>query len=165
MIKCAKKYHVALDVAKPNAALRKAMPIWYHPELGDGRDVSKTASAICLRSRHEVKTVGQCMRVAQRLTHPSGMHRQNGTCECGDCLRDRIDRGCDNPHRCAVAANKLTLRLRSKWDPKENVINDGLSLTKDRLEQNEVAREERGRVTFDPSLTQGLPLALTFRAF
>ncbi|KAI0327200.1 hypothetical protein GY45DRAFT_1257511, partial [Cubamyces sp. BRFM 1775] len=165
MVKFAAKYHVTLDVAKPSADLCAAMPIWYHPSLEVKRDVARTPVAQCLRERHGVKTVGQCASMAARVTYPDGAHRAKSDCACDRCLRDRIDKGCENPHRCALAASRLVARLHVKWRPSNCGPEDGLSLTPSQRERNEVAHSEQGRILFDPSLTQALPLASAFRAF
>ncbi|KAH9903281.1 hypothetical protein C8Q73DRAFT_622683, partial [Cubamyces lactineus] len=165
MIKCAKKYNVRLDVAKPSRELRLAMPIWYHFALTEGRDIAKTASATCLRRNHTMATVGQCLRIAQRLARQRTEHKASAECDCLPCVSDRIDRNCDNPHRCALAAQKLAKRLHSKWHPTDPSPGDGLSLSRTRLRRNEEEREDGGQVVFNPSITQSLPVAMAFRAF
>ncbi|KAI0323678.1 hypothetical protein GY45DRAFT_1264198 [Cubamyces sp. BRFM 1775] len=165
MLKCARKYGVALDVVRPARALREVMPIWYHPGLAEQQDTAKTAAATCLRARHGVTTVGQCVRAAQRLTHPDGTHRANPSCSCLSCVRDRVDLACPNPHRCAMAARKLVDRLHAKWQPVDRDPCDGLTLTRRRREENELAHDENGRIVFNPTLTLAPPLALAFWAF
>ncbi|KAI0644331.1 hypothetical protein C8Q79DRAFT_914155 [Trametes meyenii] len=56
-------------------------------------------------------------------------------------------------------------RIKPKWNPRRNGNTDGLTLTDGRKEANLVAREDKGRVVFDPSVTQEGPLKTAFRVF
>ncbi|KAL1948189.1 hypothetical protein VTO73DRAFT_12264 [Trametes versicolor] len=52
-----------------------------------------------------------------------------------------------------------------KWNPSQTYHADCLTLTPAWRRVNDTARAEKGRVTFDPSLTQRAPLAAVFRVF
>ncbi|KAI0355173.1 hypothetical protein OH77DRAFT_1480592, partial [Trametes cingulata] len=165
MVRAAEKYGVRCVAPNPTPALRNALPIWYHRGMNDGRSTANTAASKCLRERHQVTTTAQCARVAARLAEGQRGHAERPNCGCYDCDRDRRVFCCENPHRCATAARKLISRLTAKWHPERRGNNDGLTLTQSRLAENEVARVDNERITFDPSLAQGLPLAAVFRIF
>ncbi|KAI0656997.1 hypothetical protein C8Q70DRAFT_887487, partial [Cubamyces menziesii] len=162
MVKVARKYGVKVDVPNPKEDLKKAMPIWYHIATESVAYGPNSKSGRCLRDKHAVSTVGQCAQVAGRR----GEHTQSAECGCRPCIEDRIDKGCDNPARCVRAAAKMIRKLHPKWRPERGEsVKDGLTLTGARREQNEIARESDERITFDPSITQGAPLASAFRVF
>ncbi|KAI0353110.1 hypothetical protein OH77DRAFT_1358796, partial [Trametes cingulata] len=165
MVKVAKKFGVRCSVSNPSHQLRNAIPIWYHKGWKEGRSVANTVAAKCLRERHLVSTTAQCAKVAARLKSAAYGHVARANCGCADCDSDRRVRCCNNPHRCATAALKLVDRLRPKWHPDRRANDDGLTLTRTRMDANRAARLENDRVTFDPTITQGLPLAETFRVF
>ncbi|KAJ8455816.1 hypothetical protein ONZ51_g12320 [Trametes cubensis] len=126
------------------------------------------AESRCVDADARINTFLQtwdCAQVAQRATAPGVAHTQSPDCECGPCTVDRIDRGCDNPPRCVRAAQRTLSRLYPKWRNEVEDPEDGLSLTKKRKEANAEARENDERITFDPSISQGLPIARAFRVF
>ncbi|KAI0721265.1 hypothetical protein C8T65DRAFT_566283, partial [Cerioporus squamosus] len=166
MIKVAKKYGVRLDVVCPSDALRDALPIWNHFALHEGSRIAATKSIKCLRAGHDVINVGDAAKAAARL-HSIGMregHRPSVQCCCPECSRDK-DLGCDNPHRCALAARKILDKLRPRWAVSRNNVADGLSLTPRRLRTNHESLERHGRVLFDPSILARLPIGAHFRVF
>ncbi|KAJ8502105.1 hypothetical protein ONZ51_g163 [Trametes cubensis] len=165
MVKVAVKYGVQVDVPSPGELLKKAMPVWYHVAADKVAYGPNSISGKCLRSKHGVNTVGQCAQVAGRLTSMNTEHVNRKECQCRQCMLDRIDKGCDNPARCTEAASRAISRLYPKWRPEDGRRRDGLSLTSTRKEMNAVAREEDGRILFDPSIAQGMPLAKAFRVF
>ncbi|KAI0715290.1 hypothetical protein C8Q76DRAFT_618644, partial [Earliella scabrosa] len=155
MIKCARKYRVTVESLNPAAALKRELPLWYHIGRGEERYCVNTVSGRCLRENHNVRTVLDGERVARRLTRTGdgGQHTTRGTCRCADCTRDRIDTGCTNPHRCAVAARTLMDRLLPRWRQECSYRADGLTLTLRRRRENIRMNEEHGRVLFDPSIS------------
>ncbi|KAJ8454688.1 hypothetical protein ONZ51_g12889 [Trametes cubensis] len=165
MVKVAKKYKVVLDTPNPTETLKGVMPVWYHVAAEEGRDVSNTKSAKCLRKEHKVRTVAQCARMAGRITLPQTEHRNSAECPCMECVRDRVETNCDNPARCAAAAKKMVDKLVPKWKPDGDRIKDNLTLTKTRIEENEIVRAENGRILFNPTIAQGTPLNMAFRIF
>ncbi|OJT13721.1 Transposon TX1 uncharacterized 149 kDa protein [Trametes pubescens] len=165
MIKVAKKYRVCCDVRVAKRELKEVMPAWYHLAAEPGRSTANSVSAKCLRRAHGARSVGECERVAARLRPENTEHVPRSDCECRECDADRSEGKCGNPHRCALAAGRLLERLQPKWNLGQNENCDGLSLTKSRKRGNETARAEKGRITFDPSVAQGAPLAAVFRAF
>ncbi|KAI9070086.1 hypothetical protein FKP32DRAFT_1663095 [Trametes sanguinea] len=163
MMKSARKHGVRLAVQQPSRALRDLLPIWYHVGLQPGRYVANSVTGRCLRDNHAVRTVAHCVTVARRVQYPDPTHVGSAVCPCTACHRDRAA-GCANPHQCAVSALRSLHKLHPKWRTWNDSPRDGLSLTKRRHEANSLARAEHGRVLFDPSLTQGTPLACAFRS-
>ncbi|KAL1684464.1 hypothetical protein GGG16DRAFT_29642, partial [Schizophyllum commune] len=53
--------------------------------------------------------------VAVRLK--SKQHKPRRDCKCSKCIADR-GMGCENPHICAVKAQKLLDNIHPKWDPR-----------------------------------------------
>ncbi|EIW62338.1 RNase H, partial [Trametes versicolor FP-101664 SS1] len=165
MVKAAQKYGARCEVRLASKEVRDAMPVWYHIGAEPGRSSAKTAAAKCLRNRHGVVTVAQCGQAMHRLRPENMEHSPRPTCPCGECTEDRRVFGCMDPHRCACAAERLLGRLQPKWNPAQTYHADGLTLTPARRRANETARAEKGRVIFDPSVTQAAPLAAVFRVF
>lgn len=165
MVLVAKKFGVRCDVRIAKKELRDAMPAWYHIGMEPGRSSAKSAAGKCLREKHDVRTVAQCTDVMRRLKPDFQGHSPRANCECDDCVEDRRKYGCTNPHRCACAAEKLLERLQPKWNPDQTYHADGLSLTPNRGRANETARADKGRIVFDPSITETTPLATIFRVF
>lgn len=165
MVKVAEKYGVRCEVRKPTKNLRNEFPIWYHVGIAAGRCTANSKSSKCLREHHKVLTVAQCHVAAQRLTTAGTAHRPTRSCDCPPCIFDREEQGCDNPHRCAEAARRAVERLYPKWRPTEGENKDGLTLTRRRMRNNLTARAADERILFDPSISQGTPLAMAFRVF
>ncbi|KAI0741086.1 hypothetical protein C8Q76DRAFT_609203, partial [Earliella scabrosa] len=165
MVQAGKKYGVGLVTMKPSPNLKGAMPIWHHMGEGPGKNVADTVASHCLRERHGVATVGDCRTVAERTWRMDGRHRANPACGCFDCVTDRARWACDNPARCAAAASKAIKKLVPLWRPGTEVAGDGLSLTPRRTAANRAALAGGGRCTFDPIMTDELPIANAFRAF
>ncbi|KAH9854775.1 hypothetical protein C2E23DRAFT_704415, partial [Lenzites betulinus] len=165
MIAAANKFGVSLSPLLPDDALRLAIPIWYHIGLQEGRVAMNSVACKCLRSRHNVVTVGDCVEVARRLRHNPGggpPHILRADCQCMCCVADRNVQRCENPHRCVTAAARAIAKLRALWHPDMTLTADGLS------PQRPIGVPiplEDGAVLFDPSIRSG-PLACdSFRVF
>lgn len=168
MIRAATKYGVRVDSPNPAAKLKRAMPVWYHLGKAGGRSTANCKAARCLRANHGVSTVLDASRVAGRLPRTggqAGQHRTTQKCGCVPCDEDRRLRGCDNPHRCAVAAAKLLENLMPVWKDEDAQVSDGLTLTARRVQLNADARAENGRMVFDPTITDTGELTDVFRVF
>ncbi|KAI9059682.1 hypothetical protein FKP32DRAFT_1540080, partial [Trametes sanguinea] len=166
MIKPAKKYGVRMHPSLPSEALRLAMPIWHHLASPAERLLTNSVAMKCLRRNHEVTLAGQARRVAQRLTFSlnDAPHVGGAACRCSECCRDRA-RGCDNPHRCVLAAQRLINQLPPLWNTEGSPCGDGLSLTPGRKRQNDSASAAGEGVLFDPTVRTTLPLTTAFRVF
>ncbi|OJT08743.1 Ribonuclease H1 [Trametes pubescens] len=165
MVMAAKRYNVKCEASNPTAALCAQLPVWNHIGRNSERGTENSPACKCLRDAHQVRTVGQCVAVAERLQQERGTHVPRSTCECDDCLGDRTLLGCENPHRCAVAAARLIGRLTEKWDPNREGNKDGLTLTTRRKRENGSARVANERILFDPSLATDTPVAESMRVF
>ncbi|KAI0712113.1 hypothetical protein C8Q76DRAFT_566434, partial [Earliella scabrosa] len=166
MYKAATKYGLRVEMANPSEVLKLRMPSWYHVGQQPGRYVANSAAAKCLRDRHEVSTIADCVMVATRLRRiGNGTHRRVHDCECYDCDRDRRVKGCDNPNRCAEAAKKIVVRLNPIWKPEGERATDGLSHDSEEKRRNVEARRAGDHITFDPSITGGSTILEAFRIF
>ncbi len=168
MVRTANKYGAGVDAPNPAKALKEALPIWYHMGRKEGRCTANCKSGKCLREKHGVVSVLDCVKIADRLAaegRPSSGHRTRANCPCRPCKDDRDQKGCDNPHRCAAAAQKLLGNLQRIWAPEAGDHNDGLTLTKRRQETNVLARSMDGRIVFNPSITDRGELGNLFRIF
>ncbi|KAJ6612025.1 hypothetical protein B0H10DRAFT_1655234, partial [Mycena sp. CBHHK59/15] len=131
MLKCMDKYGVIFETVSPTEDIQRALPLWHHP----GEDPTKTqknngTKAHCLRTKHGVKTLGKGVDLAERLK--KNAHEKTTDCSCGDCIEDRTERGCKNPHACATAAIDRMKQIRPKWtdrstptwaaDPEDDVV-------------------------------------------
>ncbi|EIW58190.1 uncharacterized protein TRAVEDRAFT_124253, partial [Trametes versicolor FP-101664 SS1] len=167
MIKTAKKHGVRVESPNPKRGLQDSLPVWYHLGAVPGRRTENTKANKCLRKVHAVRTVADCLAVAARLqvvAGAAGAHRSGRTCACAPCQTDREERGCPDPHACAVAARKAVDKIVQKWKPATQQ-DDGLSLTPTRRERNSNAAAEEGDLLFDPSISVGLPVSRAFRVF
>ncbi|OSC98483.1 hypothetical protein PYCCODRAFT_1375096, partial [Trametes coccinea BRFM310] len=110
MLKVAEKHEVRLFAPKPSAAVRNALPIWYHVGTKPGRYVANSIAGKCLRENHNVKTVAQAAQAARMEATDDDQHSGASTCRCRRCEWDRAH-GCENPSRCVAAARKALQRL------------------------------------------------------
>ncbi len=165
MMKIALKHNVCADSPNPTEELKMKLPIWYHIGREEGRNPANTVASKCLREKHEVVSVLDCSKVAARLTNQVRNHRQRIDCPCGDCTKDRDELGCNNPHRCALAAQKAITKLVPLWKPGNAPPNDGLTLTKHRKQANMLARAGNGRVLFNPLSSDPASISEMFRIF
>ncbi|KAI1786136.1 hypothetical protein LXA43DRAFT_870302, partial [Ganoderma leucocontextum] len=164
MVKTAKKYDARLTSGKPAKDLRDALPIWYHLGLRGMRSLANTISGKCMRENHGVVSVLDCAKLAARTRMP-GQHRRGADCGCWECATDRTTHNCDNPARCAEMAKKLLEQLEPKWHPGEAGNLDSLTLMRSRKQTNDRAQGAGGRITFDPSITDGATTMEAFRVF
>ncbi len=165
MIKAGKKYGVRVEVANPDEGIKLAMPSWYHVGSTAERVVMNTPGLICLRVKHGVRTIADCMDMTARLTRRGNdNHTRAARCMCFDCEKDRTEVECENPHRCAEAALRIVNKLAPLWKPGE-ANNDGLSLNTDAKKRNAVARRRGDEVVFNPSIRTGSAITDAFRVF
>ncbi|KAK0429537.1 hypothetical protein EV421DRAFT_1723157, partial [Armillaria borealis] len=139
------------------------IPIWHHTGVKTKKQ-KRYGSKICkcLMNSHNVETAGEAMDVERQLH--STEHKSRQDCKCAECRDDHQQRGCDNPHRCALMARDLLNNLMEKWDPRRPDQNDGLHLTPDDRLQNQSAWEDNNMIRFDPgidnenTLTEGIQI-------
>ncbi|KAJ6453024.1 hypothetical protein DFH09DRAFT_836281, partial [Mycena vulgaris] len=117
MLKVAKKFGVEFDTLQPTKGIRESLPLWHH--IGENPEhiqINNSPQCKCLRARHGVSTVGDGLAVMARLVCPT--HVEDRWCVCEPCSNDRRERGCTNPHACALSAKSRLDLLISKWDPR-----------------------------------------------
>ncbi|KAH7918055.1 hypothetical protein BV22DRAFT_1025234, partial [Leucogyrophana mollusca] len=68
----------------------------------------------CLRAKHDMSTVGDLERIANRNNRT---HRQKPSCKCHDCKSDRNDLRCTHPHKRKKMAHRIVTYLLPKWNP------------------------------------------------
>ncbi|TFK94841.1 hypothetical protein K466DRAFT_617099, partial [Polyporus arcularius HHB13444] len=166
LIRIARKFDVRFDALDPGDDIKDALPFWRHFALSEDTRHATSKSVRCLMTSHGVLEVGQACRVVTRL-HSVGVpsaHRPSVGCQCADCAFDRAA-GCDNPHRCAMAARKMLEKLNPRWAAGPLRVADGLSLTVRRKQKNVENNVSDGRILFDPSVLACMPLANHFRVF
>ncbi|KAI0044500.1 hypothetical protein FA95DRAFT_1496977, partial [Auriscalpium vulgare] len=163
LLTAAKKYHVSFAALRLTRSLNKQLPGWYH--LGSTQR-RLNAQAICLQDNHRIKTVAHLLKASHRLTHlvQGRRHAARRNCACLDCRFDRVT-GCENPHKCAEEARARIDNILPKLSPTVRPPSDGLSLTHHRRQQNVAAKENHGRILFDPTVTCKTSLADCIRVF
>ncbi|PBK85249.1 hypothetical protein ARMGADRAFT_942283, partial [Armillaria gallica] len=117
----------------------------------------------CLMEKHEVETAGDAADVAQRLHIVT--HKKRCNCACSVCHHDRLQGGCNNPHKCMLAVEKVLDCLTEKWNPRRPDQDDGLALTPEDKTRNEEARETNGRIRFNPDIDSESLLTDRVRVF
>ncbi len=164
MIRVGRKYGVRADAINPAEKVKDAMPIWYHIGKKEGRSKANTKSAKCLRTTHNVRTVLDARRVASRL-NPGGLgaqkHGKGPKCKCHDCDEDRRVRGCDNPSRCAAAAQNMLDNLHPIWKPDGN--HGCMQHSRNRSSSN--ARQGEGRTEYNPCVAEKESIEECMRVF
>lgn len=181
MLAIAKKYKVHFGALKLSNKLKKKLPIWYH--IGTTEPLRRTnnlAASKCLRTNHQVHTVGEIYKLVRlREKHPDTTHqcRESKDCICRNCQDVRTTTTCKWPFKCWQTAQRIVNSLASKWNPRDTPYSDGLSLTPNRKRKNEIARRPRNadepndaedrEILFDPSITtpDDEGLSAVFRVF
>ncbi|KAJ7150818.1 hypothetical protein C8R43DRAFT_951252 [Mycena crocata] len=92
MVNTARKYGIQFDTDNPSRDLRELLPLWHHL----GEDPSK----------RQLNNKPQCK--------PWGGNDK--LCLCEACYDNRRERGCKNPHGCAIAVQTRLRELLPKWD-------------------------------------------------
>ncbi|KAK0222653.1 hypothetical protein EDD85DRAFT_779184 [Armillaria nabsnona] len=163
MLRTGKSFNLCLDILNPSQDVQCQIPIWHHTGVKTKKHKrygSKTCK--CLMNSHNVETAGEAMDLERQLH--STEHKSRWDCKCAECHDDHQQRGCDNPHRCALMARDLLNNLMEKWDPQRPDQDNGLHLTPDDRLQNQSVREDNNMTHFDPgidnenTLTEGIQI-------
>lgn len=164
MLKAARNHNVNFMTIKLSLELKQELPAWF--QVGADHWAINNRSAKCLLHKHKAKTMTDLMRASARLRdNPTPAHRPTNYCNCVACAADRR-KDCTHPHDCATEALARINRTLPKMNPLgPGISQDNLSLTKRRKHQNRKAREENGKITFDPSVTTKDDLSECFRVF
>ncbi|KAJ6628309.1 hypothetical protein B0H10DRAFT_1778225 [Mycena sp. CBHHK59/15] len=116
MVKSLNKHGISFEMVNPSLDIQRELPIWHHPgEDSQRRQENNGQKAKCLREKHATLTVGNGMKMAQRLEDP--LHENNALCECESCEDDRKARGCKDPNACVKAAASRLKQILPKWVP------------------------------------------------
>ncbi|KAI0039429.1 hypothetical protein FA95DRAFT_1462376, partial [Auriscalpium vulgare] len=163
MLRVAEKYHTSFSALRLSRALRRQLPAWYRIGEAPKRASAQTS---CLRDTHRVRSTADLLRVSHRLSNliAGRLHYARSNCACAACVADRL-LGCENPHKCARAADDHLRRAAPRHAVHAPSPADGLSLTHRRREQNTSARATHRAILFDPSVTCKVSLAECFRVF
>ncbi|KAI0324040.1 hypothetical protein GY45DRAFT_1263613, partial [Cubamyces sp. BRFM 1775] len=167
-VKTARRYNLSAEARRLDSFLQEQLPIWAHLGLVEKGTRVNSPAAKCLRDKHHLRSVGECVRIARRLMyriHGGDDHYPTVSCHCMDCCHDRNSLGCSHPHKCAAMAAAMLHNLAPKWNPRTPTVDDGLSLTPRRKAQNVDAVAAGMNVLFDPSVTARLPVANLLRVF
>ncbi|KAF8059613.1 hypothetical protein FPV67DRAFT_1373029, partial [Lyophyllum atratum] len=116
LLTTARKYGVRPEGIAFSKDIVQQRPIWYHSDADPKiRRHAHGRTAVCLRDKHGVRTVGDAEKWAIRLTDSS--HRVDPSCECPSCMQVEEDVGCLHPHDCCEKAKQLLQFLPPKWNP------------------------------------------------
>ncbi|KAJ6552658.1 hypothetical protein DFH09DRAFT_925035 [Mycena vulgaris] len=116
MVNMARKYGTQFDTPNPSRELWGLLPLWHHfGEDPNKRQLNNKSQCKCLRGRHNAHTVGDATTIMARLDRDD--HAPTRDCICPDCESDRTNKGCLNPHSCALATQKRVTELLPKWNP------------------------------------------------
>ncbi len=113
--------------------------------------------------QHGIETAGDAMDIVSRIHNQH--HSRMVACECTSCDYNWIILHCEALHLCTEAAEKLLNCLVSKWDPRREDNADGLELTDEQIEENQIAWENSDALIFNPNIDQTSNLADTFCIF
>ncbi|KAK0452738.1 uncharacterized protein EV420DRAFT_1223420, partial [Desarmillaria tabescens] len=161
MLRVAGELNMRLDMQMPSQEVHRQIPIWHHigfKEKTQKRYGSKAYK--CLAMNHRVETAGEAADATKCLSDMT--HTSQKNCKCDSCRRDRMERGCENPHKCAVAAKNVLDKLVEKWDPRRPNVDNEKGLSPADKEHNLEESENNGVIRFDPgmdnedSLTDGI---------
>ncbi|KAH9833137.1 uncharacterized protein C8Q71DRAFT_689048, partial [Rhodofomes roseus] len=166
MLTTAKRYNASFAAIKLDKGLKGQLPVWYHISVKKQLcqlDNTKLSKCLCLN--HRVATVTDLVQ-ASRHEAPIEANHDGGikNCTCNICNEDRR-RGCTDPLKCREAARRLLLNIDDKWNPTARSPDDNLTLTRRRKEANVEAKETKGAVTFNPSVTEQGGIKEALRVF
>ncbi|KAH7905213.1 hypothetical protein BJ138DRAFT_1072945, partial [Hygrophoropsis aurantiaca] len=167
ILKTAKRYNMSFAPRNLSQTLKIELPAWFH--LGAPPKTYHRTRDECLKNNHHSNRISDLIKLTSRLNpheqNPEYIHHARKNCKCKKCKDDRA-RGCDNPHKCTVTAQKILDSINPKLNHTNNPTNDNLTLTHTRKEKNQRAIETgRGEIIFDPSITSNQSLNECFRIF
>ncbi|KAL1657631.1 hypothetical protein GGG16DRAFT_67288 [Schizophyllum commune] len=137
-----KKYDIQICAPQPTKEVRRQMPMWDHPYPRKHKnDTIHTKAHRCLLRVHNVKLTGDAEDVAVRLK--SKQHKPRRDCKCPKCIADR-GMGCENPHICAVKAQKLLDNIHPKWDPRRDLVGPDLDTVAETEVPSRSTNDDRG---------------------
>ncbi|KAJ3852475.1 hypothetical protein EV368DRAFT_74017 [Lentinula lateritia] len=159
LIDIAKKYRLRIEGIAFSRTILRCMPIWYHKEADPTIcSMNHTAASTCLRTKHQVRTVGDAQDILDQSQSPG--HQLNSSCSCEGCSELREMYHCDHPHGCINQTKKLLDTLPEKWDPRSE-------LPEDYQYENKLTEADKIEkcMIFDARVTTEGSLADIFRIF
>ncbi|KAH7903929.1 hypothetical protein BJ138DRAFT_1107255 [Hygrophoropsis aurantiaca] len=149
MLKIAKKYNINFNTCLMSKEIQHNLPVWFH--IGANKDLNPLNNhthAKCLRSKHNISTVGDLEKIANRNDRT---HRVRKNCNCEDCKADR-DRGCMNPYRCKKTARMIMASILPKWNPSITITPPRRDLNPNEVLEASIAFKKQDDITFNPFL-------------
>lgn len=164
MLSVAKRYKTNLAAIRLSPKVKASLPAWYQP--GAAIRPLTNVKTKCLLKNHVAKSVEEMIKIARKLRvrTQNENHSPSQACICIECVRDR-QKGCKNPHACAVEAETRLNDLAPKYNPLAIGQHDMLSLTPNRKARNANARATDRGITFDPTITCKDGIDECFRVF
>jgi ribonuclease HI len=165
MLKAANKYDASVEALRIDESVLGLMPAWHHigKKPGARRRNQRTD---CIYETHKARTVADLLRMSNRTKRNEGTqkHSHHPRCKCRDCKDDR-ELGCPSPWKCAEEALEMLKDIKPKWNGLEERLEDGLTMHKRAIEENEEMIRQRGLVTFNPSVTVRTDINACIRIF
>ncbi|KAJ3770096.1 hypothetical protein FB446DRAFT_647504, partial [Lentinula raphanica] len=156
MISVARKYHLRMEGLAFSRETIRQMPIWLHREASSIRRIHNSKECRCLRTNHNVTTVGEAEMLAKITLHQN--HKRRTNCRCAECKTARDEKGCPAPYKCMSKAMELIRALPPKWNPLSKLPEDD--------EPDAIpGTGSRNSALFDWRLTTTGTLADAFRIF
>ncbi|KAH6916525.1 hypothetical protein BKA70DRAFT_1092987 [Coprinopsis sp. MPI-PUGE-AT-0042] len=158
MVKTAKKYGVKFVPGEMDNNTRDSMPLWFHIGFDESKKRNQNSkTAVCLRTMHEIATVGDAREFEEKnkpLTHKKRQRPPLPKCQCEECTVLR-ETGCIGPEECRETATKLLNSLKPGWQHTEDEEDPPAYMP------NEAFDSSRGKVfkrkqSTTRSLSQGL---------
>lgn len=166
LLKTAKKYNVTLEAVKPTTEMKMQMPAWYH--IGVEKQLTSVRNSTakqCLLHNHDIKTMGDLVRLTRQYNPAPNNHKRRCNCACTTFATVRGSTGCENPDTCQRTAAHMINQMPRKWNPQEQPVADGLSLTHQRKARNNSARDNNEQIIFNPSVNPENGLTAAIRVF
>ncbi|KAJ3845828.1 hypothetical protein EV368DRAFT_20285, partial [Lentinula lateritia] len=98
LLTVAEKYGVRMEGLAFSRDIIRQMPIWLHIEAVKLRRLNRSREVECLKSNHNVQTVGDAETIARKLR--TTRHTNRSDCKCTACTEIRRTSICKNPGRC-----------------------------------------------------------------
>ena len=165
MLDVAKKHDTNLAAIRLSPRVRANLPAWYHP--GAVTRPITNVKAKCILKNHTAKSVADMIQIGKKLRvrMRGTTHTPTQACICIECVQDR-QKGCKNPHACAVEAETRLNDIAPKYNPLAQEQHDNLSLTPNRKARNVAAHATTKKgIIFDPSITCKKGIEECFRVF
>ncbi|KAL1737611.1 hypothetical protein HDZ31DRAFT_79032, partial [Schizophyllum fasciatum] len=119
LVSTAKEWGLRTEGLAFERKILREMPMWFHQHANEQqmkRLASNNKVTKCVKSNHNLRTVGDFEEMAAKKSEPTHQDRRN--CDCETCEEMRTETGCENPNACFTRAEEFLNSLPSKWDPR-----------------------------------------------